>query len=126
MVKTVLERFSVMRLAKAASYNSDHHYKIGCVLVVHGKPVSVGFNLCKSHPVYTSRRNPSMHAEVRALLASNCSVAGGTAFIYREDATGNPRLARPCNLCYNQLKAAGIKRIIYTTAEYPYYAKEKI
>lgn len=124
--KSLFKKFSVFRLAKSASYNSDHHYKIGCVITLHGKPVSVGFNLCKSHPRFTNKRNPSLHAEIRAILSCSCDLSGSVAFIYREDAFANPKLARPCNTCYQQLKTHGVKKIVYTISEYPYYAVEKV
>lgn len=126
MKSEIFRKFPVMRLAKSASSYSDHHYKIGCVISVHGRPVSVGFNICKSHPKYTNRRSPSIHAEIRALMASNCSIDGGIAFVYRENTSGIPRLSRPCNACYEALKEAGIKKVVYTTNSAPYYKEEKI
>lgn len=91
---------------------------------MHGRPVTVGHNHYKTHPKYTCKYMPTIHAEIQALLASNCSLNGGIAYIYREDSFGNPRLARPCNKCYQLLKDAGIKKIIYTINEYPFYGKE--
>lgn len=126
MSSGIFKKFPAMRLARSASSYSDHHYQIGCVISVHGRPVSVGFNICKSHPKYTSRRSPSIHAEVRAIIASNCDISGGIAFVYRESSSGLPRLARPCNTCYNLLKEAGIKKVVYTTNSAPYYKEEKI
>jgi deoxycytidylate deaminase len=102
---------------------SDYKIKMGCVIVTHGKPISVGFNCQKSHPQKVSRC-ACVHAEVSALISADTSVNGGIAYIYRERKDGSLGLARPCNNCYVSLKKAGIKKIVYST--YTGYAVERI
>jgi len=116
-------------LARNVSKYSNHKYQIGCVLINH-KPLSVGFNKTKTHTKYanpeTSIRK-AVHAEVIAILNSGKeSIRNGTAYIYRETKDGNPALARPCKDCMERLENFGIKRIFYTTEEYPYYREERI
>lgn len=115
------------RLAKNVSLNSNHRCKIGCVIVKHGKPVSVGFNHCKTHPIHTGDSfRKSIHAEVSALLNCDTTLHGAIAYIYRETKDGKPALARPCNYCYQMLLAHGIKNVYYTIEIYPYWKKERI
>lgn len=114
------------RLSRNASLNSNHRYKVGCVIVVHGRPVSVGWNVIKTHPAYTNEEHPSIHAEVKAVINSRCDVTGGIAYVYRETKDGNPALSRPCDLCYEVLLEVGIKTVYYSSGEYPYWVKEKV
>ena len=114
------------QLAKSASMNSNHRYKVGCVIALHGKPVTVGFNVCKSHPQYTTCEHPSIHAEVKAIINARCNLQGGIAYVYRETRNGQSALAKPCNLCYNILQEAGIKSVYYSTNQYPYWSVEKL
>ena len=114
------------QLAKSASMNSNHRYRVGCVIALHGKPVTVGFNVCKSHPQYTTCEHPSIHAEVKAIINARCNLQGGIAYVYRETRNGKPALAKPCDLCYSILQEAGIKTVYYSTSEYPYWSVEKL
>jgi deoxycytidylate deaminase len=114
------------RLARNVSLNSDHRYKVGCVIVVHSRPVSVGWNVIKTHPTYTSEKHPSIHAEVKAVITSRCDITGGIAYVYRETRDGKPAIARPCDFCYSVLLEAGIKTVYYSSEKYPYWEKERI
>lgn len=88
------------------------------------KPVSIGFNLQKTHPRYADgKRSYSIHAEISALLKARCDVSGGTIFVYREDRNGQIRLAKPCPQCMKALIEAGIKRIYYTIDATPNWAQ---
>ena len=103
------------RLAKLASRKSKHKVKVGCVLVMHGKPVAMGFNRIKSHP--RSRKCcKTLHAEMDAIISSQTDLTGGVAYVYREKFDGSLGLSRPCLSCYKALSQAGIKKIYYSTA----------
>lgn len=115
------------QLAQNVSQNSNHKIKIGCVIALHGKPVSVGWNVVKTHPIYTANSmRQSIHAEIKAAISAQCNLSGSIAYVYREYKNGQPALARPCLLCYNVLSEAGIKTIYYTINKYPYWEKEKV
>ena len=114
------------RLARNASKYSDHRVKVGACVVKNGKPVSVGFNICKTHPQYTKGKVRSLHAEIRAIINSATDLAGSTIYIYRQHKNGNPALARPCELCQEIIQDAGIKWMIYTTDKYPYWRREHV
>lgn len=115
------------QLARSASKNSKYRYQIGCVIALHGKPVSVGFNVIKTHPVYTANSDRiTIHAEIEAVIHACCDLDGGTAWIYREYANGKPALARPCKLCRSVLFEAGVNTVYYTTKYEPYWRMERL
>ncbi len=104
-----------MRLARSASKMSTHAiYHVGAV-IVRKRPVSVGANLAKSHPVYADgKRWYTIHAEMKALLSANQDVEGCSIFVYREGADGTAALAKPCDNCMQMLVEAGIKTVYFT------------
>jgi hypothetical protein len=57
---------------------------------------------------------------------SPSETAGADVYVYREKKNGDFGLARPCNFCYSILLKMRIRRVIYTTESYPYYAIEKL
>jgi len=57
---------------------------------------------------------------------SDSQIQDSTIYVFREDSKGNPRMSRPCDQCLFVLKALGVKRILYTTSEYPFYGEERI
>jgi deoxycytidylate deaminase len=108
-------------IAKAASQCSDLRCAVGAVIISH-KPISIGFNIQKSHPRFADgKRSYSIHAEISALLRSQCSVRGSTIYVYREDRNGDIGMAKPCPNCMKILIEAGIKRVYYTTKTAPYW-----
>jgi deoxycytidylate deaminase len=113
------------RLARNISKLSTHYkQKMGAVIVVNGHPLSVGCNQSKTHPAapYTG-----LHAEVQAIKCSGkTSLKGGSIFVYRRRKDGRVGMARPCKYCMEDLKRAGIKRVYYSTPEYPFWAVEEI
>lgn len=107
------------RLAKKVSSLSDHpQHKLGAVILINRKPVSVGYNkLYKTHPImkkYGSLR--TLHAELSAILQiqNKALLQGATMVVYRSDKQGNPKNARPCSTCEEILKSFGITKTIYT------------
>jgi deoxycytidylate deaminase len=113
---------SIFRLARNVSKHSDHQTKIGAVLVVKGTPIAVGFNKAKTHPDFPF----SIHAERDLIRTSGKSfIRGSVVYIYRETKEGLG-LARPCADCMKALTNFGVREIIYTTSEYPYFEVEKI
>lgn len=114
------------RLAKSAAECSDHPtYQMGAV-IADKRPVSVGCNLMKTHPSYAAGEKwYTIHAEMKALISADFDVKGCDIFIYREDAEGNPAMAKPCNECLKVLIEAGIKRVYYTNID-RWYSLERI
>lgn len=110
---------SYLQLARATSLLSTHpKYKMGAV-IVNKKPVSVGCNLYKTHPIFANKEDAaSIHAEVKAILSCPRSkLKGSEIWVYRETANGRTALAKPCEACQRIIIEAGIKRIFYTTED---------
>lgn len=103
-------------LAKSLSLHSPHHtHKLGAVIAKKGRPLSVGFNSCQTHPK-SIHPFQTLHAEISALIGMSFDKSKGCdAYVYREIKNGSPGLAKPCGACHQALKLAGIKRMYYTT-----------
>jgi len=109
------------RLAKIISRHSDYPVKMGAVIVKKKKPLAVGFNQNKTHPLVKF----TIHAEVDALLTCDSGHAtGSTMYIYREHKDGSPANARPCKECMVALRRAEVAKIAYTIDYFPYYIIE--
>ena len=93
------------------------------VIVKHGKIVAVGFNVQKTHPKFADGfKSYSIHAEVSAIIRSRTNLIGSTIYVYREVA-GIPAMACPCKRCMSIIIESGIKRIIYSVGDYPYFVE---
>ena len=115
-----------LKLARNVSQYSTYKYRVGAV-IAKKKPVSVGFNIVKSHPMYSNNLRTTVHAEMNAILNSDCeNLIGATIFVFRADRNGFPAIARPCEDCLKTLKKYGIKKMTYSINEYPYYRTERI
>ena len=124
-----LLRKGFFRLARNVSKYSNHRYKVGAV-IAHKKPISVGFNIIKTHPRYSNpniTKSISIHAEASALLKSYDAIfKDSVIYIYRENLKGEPAIARPCRDCMKLLKNYGIKKIYYTIDRKPFWKEEKL
>jgi len=112
---------SFMRLARNVSFHSQHRVRIGCVLVKNGKPISVGFNKMRTHPIYKKVNHPrakyiqSLHAEMAAIISARTDLNGAVAYVYRERKDGSMGTAKPCPVCEMLLSEAGVKKVYYST-----------
>lgn len=124
-----LEDIGFFHLAELASKKSTHpKYKVGCVIVVSGRVMSLGWNQNKTHPRHANPQNSfrrTIHAEVNAIMSAS-DISGGIVYVYRELKNGRPALARPCNYCYKLLEEKGVKRIYYTVRSSPYWREETL
>ncbi len=116
---------SMFRLAKNVSKLSHHpRHRLGAVLVVKGKPISVGHNQYKTHP---EARYSGLHAEIQALKScGKKKIKGSSIFVYREKKDGSLGVSKPCKDCMIELEKFGIKWIFYTISEYPYFETIKV
>lgn len=118
---------SLFRLAKNISKYSDYKIRVGAVICDKSRPISVGYNKNKFHPKYSTELKRTIHAEAAAIISSGKDIMkGATVFVYRENKKGRPALARPCINCMKLLQEFGVKKIFYTTNEYPYFNVERI
>lgn len=114
--------------ARAVSKLSDHHYKLGCVVVDHHRIISSGFNSrTKCHRLqavldeefFGRATRGSEHAEVAALLPlirRKVDLSASTVYVYREDRFGRLAMARPCPRCMSLPLRLGVRRIKYTAS----------
>lgn len=118
------KEIAYFQAAKAVSSLSDHHYKIGCVIVNKHKIISSGFNSeTKCHRLqaqlnlnhYKMHSPGKLHAETSALLPiRDRDLSRASIYIYRELKDGTKALAKPCPCCEKLLRSYGIKHIYYT------------
>jgi len=121
------------KLARSVSFHSTHNrVHIGCVIVKNGKPVSVGFNQSKTHPMYKRINAPNVpfiqgiHAEMAAIASARTDLTGTVAYVYREDRKGEIADSKPCPACQRLLEMAGVEKVYFTKREYPYFDFLKI
>lgn len=108
-------KLKLFELAKRVSLKSPSRFKLGCILVDKSRVVSVGFNnMHKSHPKIKTYGN-FIHAETHCLLGlSYQETKGKTLYVYRADRWGNTANSKPCPVCYETMKIAGIKHLFYS------------
>lgn len=112
---------SFFRLAKRVSKLSDYKIQMGAVITKNSTVISIGHNKLKYNKLLC---NPlkKLHAEMVAVkLAGRGNLTGCTIYVYREGHNGIPRIAKPCEDCERLLRKMKIKKIIYSTSEYPYF-----
>lgn len=126
MTKTQLSYF---RKARDISYESNFpRVHIGCVVVNKHKIISKGCNsYSRTHRIqselnkkrFSEPSSGMLHAEIAALLpvVNKTDLSGATLFLYRENMQGEIAMCRPCKGCMSFIRACGIKKVYYTTAE---------
>lgn len=103
----------MLHVAAAASRLSAMKPRVGAAAVRGGRIIAIGYNRAGSSK--QARDAWSRHAEVTACLRAD--LRGATMYVYREHGlTGEPLLARPCKSCWAVMRAAGVRRVVFTTA----------
>lgn len=116
---------SLFALAKSVKNHSNYRIKMGAVLSKRGKPISVGFNIDRTHP-----KNyigvTTIHAEQRAIMTCETNIEGSIMIVYREhNKTKMPLMAKPCECCENLMKENGVKGVFYSIDKFPFWQYEK-
>ena len=110
---------SFLNLALRLAETSDLPQKHGAVIVKAGSVLSMGVNKWRNKELTNTAKeyNPYLtyHAEVDAISNAGSDLNGATIFIARIGKDGCEKFSRPCQRCTQSLKAAGIKKVIYTT-----------
>ena len=103
-------------LAMKVAQSSELDQRHGAVVVKAGKPVSLGVNKWRNRGLQMDKFENILttHAEADALSRAG-NVKGAVLYIARAGRNNEPLFSRPCRHCMAAIKAAGIKRIIYTT-----------
>ena len=101
---------------------SHKGYRLACIITdKRGRILSTGFNsYSKTHPKqayfakkYGRHARIFLHAEMSALIRVKHGIPHHI-YIARVDKKGNPRLAKPCPICYSAIRDSEIKKITYT------------
>jgi pyrimidine deaminase RibD-like protein len=102
-----------MALTIAANNTDYPKWPLGAVIVKGGAVMGIGWYKLRNRPTVVA--GCSEHAEQAALRrARKSDLNGATIFVARVGKGGEPRVARPCSECENALRAAGIKKVVYT------------
>src|SRR5574341_205668 len=103
-------------------FDPKKKYNVYAVVVnKQGKFISNGVNsYVKTHPTQAKiasqlgfDRKEYLHAEIAALVRSK-STKGHKIIVVRVDKKGNPKMAKPCPICFEAIRQAGIKEIEYS------------
>ena len=106
-----------LRRAIELAQTSECNQKHGAVIKVGGRVIGVGVNKNKNHPDHVNdpKTQAAVHAEIAAL--KDCGptpVAGGTIYVARWGKNKTPLMSKPCLLCQEALRNAGIRKVVYT------------
>lgn len=106
-----------LKVAELSTAKQRH----GAVIYKGGSVLSVGVNAVHNDPLFTGEftKNPNTHAETQAIRACGPDVdlSNTTIYVARINRRGEPLLSKPCKTCQEAIDLAGIKKVIYTTAE---------
>ena len=101
--------------------NPLHKWRFACIITDRqGRIISQAFNsMTKTHPMqykyactHGNRQQIFLHAEIAALV--RCRAIPHTLYVARVDAHSRPAMARPCPICMEAIRKAGIKEIYFT------------
>ena len=110
--------------------DKDHNHKVCAVAFKGSRVVSYGFNSPRTEAsiaeiagsvkgMYSHSVNNWVsyctHAEVAAIKKANTDV--DTIVVARHTKSNQIGMAKPCNICIEYIRQAGIKNIIYTNQE---------
>lgn len=114
---------SIIRKAIAEAKKSEYKIKVGCVIFDKKKIISTGHNGIRNHkklhPNF-QRWKGSVHAEVDTIIQAKADLIGTTMLVVRINNNDELRLAKPCSDCMKYINHVGIKKVLYSTSNYPY------
>ena len=119
---------NMLRIAKKMANLSSGDYMLGAVVMKSGRVMGKGFNKYNAINAMARRffGHPTIHAEIAAMSnAPHGSLNGASIWVYRTRRDGSPGLSFPCARCQVALKKFGIRRVIYSIPDYPYYMEIK-
>jgi tRNA(Arg) A34 adenosine deaminase TadA len=111
------------RCIQLARNNPNPKWRFACIITDrHGSVIAQSFNsMVKSHPMqarlarkHGNRHQIYLHAEIAALV--RCRKDPYALYVARVDAKLRPAMARPCPICMEAIRKAGIKIVYYTCA----------
>jgi len=122
----------MLYLAEQESKKSTYYQPIGAIFINGNKILSRGYNQLRHKAIgggmsgYTAF-SCSLHAERDCLSKLKKErIRGGTLIIYRGTKAGDSALARPCRQCMWMLTELGVRRVVYSTGQAPYFEELKL
>lgn len=106
--------------AKELAINNGRTYHLAAILKRNGRVVRIGENTDKTHPRFKRQYSDGtwashMHAEMNVLRFAK---PGDEIEVIRfKKCSHTWTMAKPCTLCLNKMKDAGIIRVRYTNWE---------
>lgn len=113
----------IQNIAKDLAITSEHHFRVGAVIVRGRRVIAAGCNKTKTHTIIRNKIDrfslcDKLHAEMAVILKARTDITGAKIYILRvsdnENGTG---MSKPCDLCMRLIRNSGIKEIIYTTGD---------
>ena len=110
------------KLAQNIATNSKYgKLRHGAILFKGGSIINTAFNK-DSYSSFGERFRDSEygpathHAELSCITGvSRSKTNGASVFVVRVNRNGELRMSKPCAMCHNALKFAGIKKVYYST-----------
>lgn len=101
------------RVSKRMGFKSRH----GAIIFRGNSVIAARPNTRKTNPKLCNYTEyPYVHAEQNAILAAGPgSTVGSSMLVVRIGADGNLRNSKPCPVCQQFIKDAGIKRVFFST-----------
>lgn len=109
-----------LRRALAVASTSTMRQRHGAVLAAGKRVLAVGVNTSRSHPLVCShpKTESAFHAEVSVLRQlRGADLSKVTLFVARMMRDGTAGLSRPCTYCAGAIDAAGMRAVVFTTAD---------
>lgn len=122
MVISNQDKRHIQRAIRLAALSTERQ-RHGCVVAKSGSVVSVGVNTFRNDPqnVETPKQQASYHAERNAITYK--AVERTTVYVARIRKDGTPAYSAPCVYCLDELSAALVKRVVWTTDQADVYGE---
>ena len=111
-----------LKVAKNVATNSNYgKLRHGALLVKGGSIINTAFNKDKFSSFGERFRDSDYgpathHAELSCITGiSRSKTKGASVFVVRVNRHGELRLSKPCSMCHDALKFAGVKKVYYST-----------
>lgn len=125
-----LQKFVEFTFNSAFTSEGISNQKIAAMILYKNRPISIGFNSAKTHPLQAkfgkNEHAIHVHAEIDAIrkasnFLSESEFAKSTMIVVRATKRRNWGLARPClhvnkQGCQSAINEYGIKKVIYSTS----------
>lgn len=107
-----IERY---RIAYSVAEESPCRFQMGASIYLGARFITCAHNVVRTHPIQIKEYGKhviSIHAEFAALIKSRTNISGATMYIARASAHKNT--SKPCHVCEELMRLAGVKYIVYT------------